>query len=111
MIAFCGLVCSECPAFIATKADDDNKRKETAKQWSIQFNADIKPEDINCQGCVSGNEILFSHPRVCEIRMCGQEKGIINCAYCDDYACDRLSAFFSSVPDAKIILDNIRKKL
>ena len=111
MIAFCGLVCTECPAFIATKEDDNNKRKETAELWSKQFNASIKPEDINCSGCVSKSEVLFSHPRVCEIRKCGMDRGIINCAYCDDYACDRLNEFFKSVPDAKATLDGIRKTL
>ena len=111
MIAFCGLVCNECPAFIATKENDNVRRKETAEEWSKQFNTSIKPEDINCEGCVSNSEVLFSHPRVCEIRKCGQEKGIVNCAHCDEYACDRLSDFFKSVPSAKAILDSIRKTL
>ena len=31
IVAFCGTVCTECPAFIATRNDDDNKRKEIAK--------------------------------------------------------------------------------
>lgn len=31
MIAFCGIVCSECPAFVATQKDDDAKRKEVAE--------------------------------------------------------------------------------
>ncbi len=111
MIAFCGLVCNECPAFIATKEDDDVRRKETAEEWSKQFNTSIKPEDINCEGCVSNSEVLFSHPRLCEIRKCGQEKGIMNCAHCDEYACDRLNEFFRSVPSAKVTLDSIRKTL
>ena len=111
MIAFCGLVCNECPAFIATKENDDVRRKETAEEWSKQFNTSVKPEDINCEGCVSNSEVLFSHPRVCEIRKCGQEKGIINCAHCDEYACDRLNDFFKSVPGAKVTLDSIRKTL
>lgn len=112
MIAYCGLVCTECPAFIATKEDDDDdKRKETAELWSKQFNASIKPGDINCEGCISNSEIVFSHPKVCEIRKCGKERGITNCAYCDEYACDRLIEFFKSVPDAKVTLDSARNAL
>ena len=53
MIAFCGTVCTECPAFLATKQDDDNERGKIAESWSKQYNADIKPEDINCEGCLS----------------------------------------------------------
>ncbi|KUK85723.1 MAG: Uncharacterized protein XE03_1923 [candidate division TA06 bacterium 34_109] len=28
MIAFCGLICTECPAFIATQKNDDIERKK-----------------------------------------------------------------------------------
>ena len=111
MIAYCGLVCTECPAFIATKEDDNDKRKETAEKWSKQHNTSIMPEDINCDGCVSNSELIFSYPKVCEIRKCGQKRGVINCAHCDDYACDRLNEFFKSVPDAKTTLDNIKQAL
>ncbi|MCD6569822.1 MAG: DUF3795 domain-containing protein [Deltaproteobacteria bacterium] len=61
MIAFCGLPCHECDAFLATRDDDDQKRAEVAQLWSKQYNADIKPEDINCDGCLSDNGYLFNH--------------------------------------------------
>lgn len=34
MIAFCGLVCSECPVFSATQKDDAQHKTEIAKSWS-----------------------------------------------------------------------------
>ena len=34
MIAFCGLNCRECPAFIATQKDDDEARKKISKEWA-----------------------------------------------------------------------------
>jgi hypothetical protein len=108
LIAFCGLDCSECGALIATREDDDEKRKEVAAQWSAEFKADIKPGDINCLGCGSKVGPLFSHCRVCEIRACGHEKAVLNCAYCQDYACDKLSTFLEHVPEAKVRLDQIR---
>ena len=73
-IAYCGLVCTECPTFIATKNDDDDKRRETAELWSKKYNVDIKPEHINCEGCLSETPNVFSHCNVCEVRKCGQEK-------------------------------------
>ena len=109
MIAFCGTVCTECPAVLATKKDDDNERKRIAELWSKQYNADIKPEDINCEGCLSEGGRLFSYCEVCEIRRCGQEKHVDNCAYCDDYACEKLNNFFDMAPDAKLTLEEIRK--
>ncbi len=74
MIAFCGLDCNECPALIATQKDSDDERRRVAELWSKQFNANIKPEDINCDGCFSDTGRLFSYCKVCEIRKCGQER-------------------------------------
>lgn len=111
MIAFCGISCQTCGAFIATKNNDDEKRAEVAKAWSKQYQSDIKPEDINCDGCLSGGTQIFSYCSVCELRKCGKEKGVANCAHCDEYACSKLEGFFQMVPESKKTLDEIRKKL
>ncbi|MCJ7643385.1 MAG: DUF3795 domain-containing protein [Candidatus Aminicenantes bacterium] len=108
MIAFCGIGCSECPTFIATQKNDDKMREETAKKWSEMFNAEIKPGDINCDGCTSQSSRLFDYCGKCEIRKCGKEKNVKNCAYCDEYPCEKLSAFLKNVPEAKATLDEIR---
>ena len=31
IIAYCGLICTECPAFLATQADDDSQRVQVAE--------------------------------------------------------------------------------
>jgi len=111
MISFCGLLCHECGAFLATRDDDDEKRAEVAQQWSKEYNTDLKPEDINCEGCLSDGEILFNYTKACEIRKCGKERGLLNCAHCDEYACEKLEKFFQMVPDAKKRLDEIRSNL
>lgn len=111
MIAFCGLACNECGAFLATKADDDKKRAEVAQLWSKEFKVDINPEDINCEGCLAEGENLFNYTKVCEIRKCGKEKRLLNCAHCNDFACEKLEKFFEVAPDAKKRLDEIRAKL
>jgi hypothetical protein len=110
MIAFCGLSCTACLAFIATQKNDDKERNKVAKMWSKQFKTDIKPGDINCDGCLSESGRLIGHCYVCEIRKCGLEKHVKNCAYCSDYACETLDKFISMVPDAKATLEGIRKR-
>ena len=109
--AFCGLICSDCGAYIATQNNDNKKREEVAKQWSKQFQVDLKPSDINCDGCPSNSDILIDHCIVCEIRKCGKQKGIKNCAHCNEYICRKLDGFFKMVPDAKKHLDGIRNAL
>ena len=111
MVSFCGLACHECGAFLATKADDDKKRKEVAKLWSEMYKSDIKSEDINCDGCLQDEGELFSHCAVCEIRKCGKDKGVVNCAHCPDYACEKLERFLQLVPEAKERLEKVRSKL
>jgi hypothetical protein len=61
MISFCGINCLGCPTFLATRNDDDNKKKKVAEQWSKYYNIQIKPEDINCDGCLLEKGRLFSH--------------------------------------------------
>jgi hypothetical protein len=111
MTGFCGLTCSECDAFIATQNDDNEKRTEVAKLWSEQYKVELKPSDINCDGCISDSTRQIGHCNICEIRKCGKQKAILNCAHCDDYACEKLDGFFKIVPTAKENLDAIRNNL
>ncbi len=108
MIAYCGIVCTECPGFIATQKDSDEGRKKVAEQWSKMFSAQIKPEDINCQGCKSTGDIHFNYCHVCEIRKCATQKDVRNCARCDDYSCEKLDKFFEIAPENRERLDAIR---
>ena len=107
IIAKCGLPCSECGAYKATIAHDEELRAEVAKAWSKMYGADIEPEDINCLGC-HNEEVLFSHCNVCEIRACAAQRGLDNCGLCDDYICEKLEKFFEFVPENKVVLDKVR---
>lgn len=111
MIANCGIVCSECPAFIATKNNDEEGIKKTAEMWSKQFGGDIKPEHVWCDGCISKGDRHCAHWSECEIRICCHGKELANCAECDDYACEKLEAFFKFVPDAKKTLEELKGEL
>jgi len=109
-ISMCGLSCHECGAYQAAMADDDAKRAETAREWSVQFGADILPDEINCTGCLSTEDPLFKHCTVCQVRTCGMGKDLQNCGYCDEYPCDNLGMIHEHVPDAKERLDAIRSQ-
>jgi len=111
MIAFCGLVCTECPAFIATQNDDREALERVAAQWSQQFSISITPDDCICDGCLAFGGRLGSYGHECNIRACGVEKRVQNCAYCDDYRCQELEKFFAFAPEAKAILEGIRHSL
>ena len=112
MIAYCGLVCSSCPTFLATQNDDDSAREKTAAFYTEKFGFNLKPEDINCDGCLATTERIFNYCKICRIRKCGMERKVKNCAYCEDYACDKLNQFYErAAPEVKQTLDEIKKSL
>jgi hypothetical protein len=112
MVAFCGLVCTECPAYIATQADDHAALEQVATQWRKEYNApDITVESVICDGCLGDTGRKCSHCSECEIRACGVARSVANCAHCPDYACERLEDFFGFVPDARTTLDEIQRSL
>ena len=110
MIAFCGLDCAECPAFIATQKNDNNERKKVAELWNKEYKTNLKSEDVNCAGCITESGPIFNYCNVCEIRKCGKARRVQNCAYCNDYSCELLNKFLAQVPKAKANLKEVRKK-
>ena len=112
IIAYCGLVCSDCPAYVATQADDQAALEKVAAQWREEYNApDITVESVICDGCLGTEGRKCAHCFDCDIRACGMERAVLNCAYCDDYGCEKIERFFGFVPDAKARLDGIRQSL
>jgi hypothetical protein len=111
MIAFCGLACNECDAFVATKTKmTPGEKLKLAEKWTKLYGngRTVKPEEVMCVGCLSENGQMWTNCSRCEIRKCGQTKKVTNCAYCADYPCGKLKTFFMEAPDAKIRLDAIR---
>ena len=111
IVAYCGLICTDCTAYIATQNDDDDMRKATAEKWAVEYNHPFKPEDINCVGCIPVDGKHVGQCYVCEVRKCGQEKGVTNCAYCEEYICEELGRYFEMAPIMKANLEEIRKGL
>lgn len=107
MIAYCGLDCSKCDAYLATRENNDTKRQETAQKWSQMYKHDIKPTQINCDGCKSIGTKFF-HCGNCEIRQCGTSKGVAHCAACENYICDTLAGFIKLAPGAGLALERLK---
>lgn len=102
IIAYCGMVCSDCEVYIATINNDQNLRMELAKRYTTDEHV-AKPEDFYCEGCfkIKGEG--------CEVRQCASKKQHDNCAVCDSYSCDLLNKHFDNSPESKAVLDGIRE--
>lgn len=110
LIAYCGLDCGKCPAYIATQKNDKKGLAKTAAQWAEQFKVSVKPEDVVCDGCATPSDKKASYCSMCEIRACCLEKGKENCALCGEYICEKLEKFFKEAPQAKENLEKIKKR-
>jgi hypothetical protein len=112
IIAYCGIVCSECSAYLATQKDDPSALEQVVAQWKAEYNWDnITIQDVTCDGCLDPTKRKSSHCGVCDIRACGIEHGVVNCAHCSDYTCDKLEKLFNFAPDLREGLARIRASL
>ena len=115
-MAYCGLTCQTCPIYLATreenKAEQERMRAEIAQLCQEQYGMEYGQEEItDCDGCQTEGGRLFSACKNCPIRNCAGHKGFENCAYCSEYVCERLEAFFATDPTAKARLDETRNSL
>ncbi len=112
IIAFCGICCSDCPAYKATIANDDEMRKDVAEKWTSD-ECPLTAQEVHCLGCPKIDTPVMCFVGKCEVRLCAVDKGVENCAYCEDYACDILQKVWGYVGDdeAKKNLDSICKNL
>lgn len=101
-IAYCGLDCEQCDAYIATLHDDQALREKTAKLWAELNHAPILPEHIHCQGCrADGAKTVFCE-QLCAVRRCARQRGVDTCGDCPEVeTCPTVGAIFANAPQAK----------
>jgi hypothetical protein len=113
IIAYCGSACHTCQIYLATRLENKDEqakmRTEIFQLLRGQYGMNCGPEEItDCDGCRTVGGRLFSGCKNCPIRQCASEREIENCAYCPEYACEKLEVFFRTEPTAKARLDKIR---
>jgi len=111
MVAYCGLMCTDCDAYKATEAEDMEALERMAKEASEQFGMEMTVADAMCDGCLSttGRQIGYCHE--CAIRLCAAPKHVKNCAHCAEFACDKVEAFSKPGSAHRKTLDDIWSSL
>ena len=101
MIAYCGINCAECGAYLAFKNNDNALREKTAAEWTKAHNFNFTPEMINCSSC-KGTGMQIGHCSNCEIRKCAIEKNVENCGACPEFnTCKTINDFLAQAPNAR----------
>jgi len=116
LLSYCGLVCSTCPMYVATREIDKDeqikKRIEIAKACREHYGLNYELSDItDCDGCCIESGRLFSGCNDCAIRTCAKQKAVENCAYCSEYSCQTLVSFFIHDSAARTRLDKVRQRI
>lgn len=110
-IAFCGLDCDNCPAYLATQADDMEALASVAARWTEETGREVRAEEILCDGCESEGGRINTFCSVCAIRECARGRGHATCAHCEEYPCERLTGFPAFRAEGKSNLDRLRATL
>ncbi len=96
IVAKCGYRCDLCRAFETHLKSEEDKR-EIAAAFKRYYDAEIPLEDIKpCKGCPSAEQPPDDD---CSIFPCVQQRGINNCAYCEDFGCGKLKSRMDAVEE------------
>lgn len=108
LIAYCGLDCSACEAYIVTQSNDEAGKLALLEKWRVEYNSpEMTISAVTCDGC-HATERLGGYCLFCGVRKCAIEHGFVTCAECEEYACETLDHILSMAPQARAILEQLR---
>ena len=85
----CGYRCDLCLAYRPNVEREPANRQKLSDGWHKYFGFRLPPSEICCDGCMAENPRLIDTG--CPVRPCVMERGLDNCARCDEYVCERLA--------------------
>ena len=100
MMSACGVICSECPAYLAT-AKGSAHQQLTVDAWRRIYGLSETAENISCGGCLGPDEDLFHTSGRCLARRCCRRHGFSSCAECPKESCqdlERAQSLWDEVP-------------
>ena len=89
MMSACGVMCSECPAYLAA-SKGLSFQQQVVEAWRRIYGLNEIAANISCGGCLGSDEHLFHTSRRCKARRCCRSKGLKSCAECHKERCEDL---------------------
>ena len=90
MLGRCGYRCDLC----AARSDDPAVRQKLVQGWRKYLGHQMyTAQNVRCDGCMNDGRLADKN---CPIRPCAIQKGVENCAYCDEFPCEKLEEFICS---------------
>jgi hypothetical protein len=90
VISICGDVCSECPRYLATLANDHDELQRVAELWFRLGFRDkvVSLEEIKCKGCHTQKQCGYG------LTGCKNLTGLANCGECLLFPCEKFDLVF-----------------
>ena len=85
----CGYRCDLCLAYRPNVVANPSNQQKLSDGWYKYFGFRVPAEEITCDGCMADDPKLID--KACLVRPCVIQKGLDNCAQCEEYICERLS--------------------
>lgn len=98
----CGYRCDLCLAYKPNVEESPSNQKKLSDGWYKYFGFRIPPEKIICDGCMADNPRLID--QTCPVRPCVLEKGLENCAQCEQYICGKLA-------ERLVVYEEVKKRV
>jgi len=101
MMSACGVLCSDCPAYLGD-VEWIAHQQLTAAAWKRIYGLNESVENIACGGCLAPDAQVFHTCRTCKARLCCRTKGLSSCAECPEEGCpdlERAQSAWDGVPD------------
>lgn len=105
-LSYCGLLCDDCPLYMATKNNDQQAKEKLAREYSTADTLFIA-EDMTCEGCFWEKNDSSKMCGDCEIRRCAQGKTVENCGHCSAYPCEIVERRLPGETDCRKRLDSM----
>jgi hypothetical protein len=98
----CGYRCDLCLAYKPNVVENPANRQKLSDGWHRYFGFRLPAAEISCDGCMSENPKLIDQS--CPVRPCVIEKGLDNCAQCEQYVCEKLA-------QRLVVYEQVRQKV
>lgn len=105
LVSCCGIMCSECPVYIATVQNDDSMKRFLAMEYSTGEQK-FYPKDIMCLGCHAETTGRSKFGKDCQIRKCCIKEKVKICAECEKFPCSLTGEY---IPEDSEHMDRLKE--
>jgi len=101
MMAACGVMCSDCPAYHGRVKGIEYQR-QTVEAWKRIYALTERAENISCGGCLGSDADLFHTSVGCSASRCCLSHAFKSCAECPMESCtdlEKAQAVWDGVPE------------